>query len=68
MGEEWTITKYNGQDYAGVVDNKFELDPGDDAAHVNWREKWRMPTSAEMMELQSMCTWVWTTLERGKRL
>ena len=62
MGEEWTITKYNGQDYAGVVDNKFELDPGDDAAHVNWREKWRMPTSAEMMELQSMCTWVWTTL------
>lgn len=46
-----TIYKYNTNDQYGGVDNKTVLDPEDDAAHVNWGDKWRMPTIKEMEEL-----------------
>ena len=62
LGEQWTITKYNDQDFAGIVDNKFELDPEDDVAHVQWGEKWRMPTINNWSELKSRCTWEWTSV------
>lgn len=31
-----------------------------DAATANWGGDWRMPTYAEMNELNSKCTWEWT--------
>lgn len=43
------------------IDGKTTLDPEDDAAHVNWGEAWRMPSIEELKELNSNCTWRWTT-------
>ncbi|MCQ2313491.1 MAG: hypothetical protein MJZ84_08625, partial [Paludibacteraceae bacterium] len=51
-----TFTKYN------LDGGKTTLDPEDDAAHVKWGGNWRMPTKAELEELQNNCTWTWTTL------
>ena len=31
-----------------------------DAARANWGGSWRMPTKAEMQELEDRCTWTWT--------
>ncbi len=47
-------TKYNS------TDNKTILESIDDAASVNWKGKWRMPTRDELTELQNNCKWVWT--------
>ena len=44
----------------GFTDNKMTLEPMDDAAHVNWGGKWRMPTYTEMQELLDNCTWTKT--------
>lgn len=57
------LTKYctngsYGKD--GFVDNKTVLELQDDAAHVNWGGKWRMPSKAQVEELLSECYWVWT--------
>jgi hypothetical protein len=30
--------------------------------HVNWGGIWRMPTGEELDELQTKCTWTWTTI------
>lgn len=46
------ITKY-------ATDKKTQLDPKDDAAHVNWGGDWRMPTDAELTELRTKCSWTW---------
>ena len=32
-----------------------------DAATANWGGSWRMPTKAELEELENKCTWTWTT-------
>jgi hypothetical protein len=56
-----TLTKYCNNSSYGTVDNKSELDPEDDAAHVNWDGTWRMPTLAECEELVDKCTWTWTS-------
>ena len=59
-GYENTLTKYNTNSYYGnndFIDNKIILEPEDDAAHVNWGGKWRMPTKEEQYELLSKCTW-----------
>ena len=62
-GTERTITKYCTDSDYGTVDNKSTLELTDDAAHVNWGGKWRMPTDDELCELisSSNCTWTWTT-------
>jgi hypothetical protein len=54
-GTSGKLTKYN------TTDGKTILDPEDDAAYVNWGDKWRMPTDAERDELVENCTWTWTT-------
>jgi hypothetical protein len=36
---------------------KQQLDPEDDAAHVNWGGNWRMPTMEECQELVDGCIW-----------
>ena len=60
-GSKNTMTKYCTDSYYGTVDNKTELDPEDDVAHVKWGGDWRMPTKAELNELLTNCTWTWTT-------
>ena len=50
---------------SGSPDNKIELDSEDDAAHANWDDKWRMPTSEEWTELRNNCTWTWTDNYNG---
>ena len=58
------LTKYNTVESYGIVDNKTQLDPEDDAAAANWKGKWRMPTDSELhSELQELidgCKWEWT--------
>lgn len=44
----------------GIIDNKTELDPEDDAAHVVLGGNWRMPTVEDWAELRTQCTWVQT--------
>ena len=56
-----TQTKYCTDSDYGTIDNKTVLVPDDDAAHANWGGSWRMPTAAEWTELQTACTWTWTT-------
>ena len=51
IGTYWKVMKYNSISSVGVVDNKTELDPEDDAAYVNWGASWRMPTLAQQKEL-----------------
>ena len=60
-GSYTTLMKYCYSSIFGTVDNKTELDPEDDAAHVNWGENWRMPTYDQLNELKNKCTWKWTT-------
>ncbi len=60
-GTKLTITKYTVQGYKGKVDYKITLDTEDDAAIVNWGDKWRMPTKKEQQELINNCNWTWTT-------
>ena len=61
-GAKTTLTKYNTSSSYGMVDNKTQLDLSDDAAHIVWGGNWRMPTDAELTELQEQCTWTWTIL------
>ena len=50
-GTASNMTKYNEKD--GLTTLKLE----DDAAHVNWGGKWRMPTMEEAKELYDKCEW-----------
>lgn len=49
------MTKYVTKAKYGSVDNKTVLDPLDDAASLNWRGTWRMPTHEEQQELMEYC-------------
>ncbi len=59
QGSRTTLTKYTKIGY-GTVDNKTQLELGDDAVRANWGGSWRMPTDAELTELREQCTWTWT--------
>ena len=64
-GSYMTMTKYctdSSYGYNGFTDGKTELDPEDDAAHVNWGPSWRMPTTEQQRELCEKCSSTWTTL------
>ncbi len=54
---------YEGDTFVG--DGKTVLDPEDDAAHVNWKGDWRMPTYGELWWLKDNCTWSWDSSEKG---
>ena len=45
----------------GYIDSEGNLNPQYDAARANWGGTWRMPTKAEMQELEDRCTWRWAT-------
>ena len=66
MGRDSTMTKYCNYSYGGYngfIDNKTNLEPNDDVAHVKWGGNWRMPTREDMNELldANNCKWVWKT-------
>ena len=52
-GTETSITKYCTKSTYGVVDNKTELEPEDDAATVYWGTDWTMPTETQLNELKN---------------
>lgn len=60
-GTSSSMTKYGTKSSYGEVDHKTVLEPKDDAAYVNWGEKWRMPTDDEFDELVENCYLVCTT-------
>jgi hypothetical protein len=60
-GDYNQLTKYCTSSEYGIIDNKTNLEPSDDAATVNWGGKWRMPTIAEYEELRTKCLWAWST-------
>ena len=43
-------------------DGLIRLELEDDAAYINWGDKWRMPTKDEFQELIDNCIWEKTTL------
>ena len=57
-----SMTKYCTDSSYGTVDNKTILDIEDDAARANWGGTWRMPTEAEIEEMEENCTFTKTTL------
>ena len=62
-GETTTKSSYtegNSRTY-GVSMNDISGNATYDAARANWGSTWRMPTEAEMQELENNCTWTWTT-------
>jgi tetratricopeptide (TPR) repeat protein len=66
----WGETKTKSQYYCGngCATDKYGYDMKDisgntefDVARLKWGSTWRMPTKAEFEELNSECTWTWTT-------
>ncbi|MCQ2245851.1 MAG: DUF1566 domain-containing protein [Bacteroidaceae bacterium] len=53
-GDSWSVYKIGGK-------TKLEPNSGHDTARQNWGGTWRMPTIKELEELNSKCTWKWTT-------
>ena len=45
------LTKYNGNPKYGTVDNRGQLQPRDDAAHMIWGGEWRIPSLDDANEL-----------------
>ena len=45
----------------GYIDSEGNLTAQYDAARANWGGTWRMPTRKELNELNTQCTWTWTT-------
>ncbi|MBO7133397.1 MAG: hypothetical protein J6S84_09135 [Bacteroidales bacterium] len=63
-----SLTKYcNSSEYGndGFTDALTTLEAMDDAATANWGTAWRMPTKAELEELESNCTVIWTNAGTG---
>lgn len=49
--EDWKVFKYCTHANDGVVDNKTELEPVDDAATENWGSEWQTPNIEQIVEL-----------------
>ncbi|MBQ7424154.1 MAG: hypothetical protein IJV19_05385 [Prevotella sp.] len=56
------LTKYCNISGYGTIDNKTILDLEDDAAYVNWGDKWHMPTIEQVEELIRNTTQEWITI------
>ncbi len=63
-GETSTKSSYTESNYT-YSSNSSTLPLSADAAHVAWGGDWRMPTLAEIDELNSNCTTKWTTDYNG---
>ena len=44
------------------VDNLVVLQPEDNVVTIKMGGQWRIPTSDELQELKTCCTWTWTTI------
>ena len=64
-GSEDSMTKYCIDNSFGTVDNKKELDPGDDVATVTWGINWQMPSTEQQYELinSDYTTTEWISLD-----
>ena len=64
QGSDKTLTKYCMSSSKGTVDNKTELELGDDAATANWGSAWKMPSIDQFKELinRNYTTKEWTSL------
>lgn len=51
------LTKYCSLPDFGKQDNLNLLDANDDAASMEWKGTWRMPTNADWVELLTKCQW-----------
>lgn len=58
-GTDKNLKKYNRSAALGVVDNKMELDPEDDAATANWGDEWCTPSVAQYKELFDEANMTW---------
>ncbi len=58
--------KYCNDVFCNIMDNKWKLEPEDDAAHVIWGGSWRMPTLEDYNELVSNCRIEWTIMNNTK--
>lgn len=61
-GETSTKSSYtsdNSKTY-GKLMNDIKGNSQYDAARANWGGSWRLPTKAELEELEDKCTWEWT--------
>lgn len=63
--DRFSIKKYNTRSSYGTVDNKTQLEPEDDAAHITLGGSWRLPTDAEWTELVNNCICTWTNDYNG---
>lgn len=57
----WYEMSYSTLLSQGVINSNGNLTSAFDAASVNWKGKWRMPTYAELRELKTQCNWKFTT-------
>lgn len=55
-GESWETYKIGGE-------TQITPTSGHDAAQANWGGSWRMPTDAELKELNDNCTWEWINMD-----
>ena len=55
-----SYTENNSKTY-GKQMNDIKGNSQYDAARANWGGTWRLPTKAELEELNNKCTWKWTT-------
>lgn len=62
-GETGTKSKYysNNSKTYGKQMNDIKGNSQYDAARANWGGTWRLPTKAELEDLNNKCTWKWTT-------
>lgn len=54
-----SMTKYCVDSKFGKVDSCSALLLQDDAAQTLWGKGWRCPTYEEIIELQTLCKWIW---------
>ncbi len=60
------LTKYVTKSEYGKADNKTRLEMSNDVAYARWGGSWRIPTKAQLEELETYCTCSWTTLNNVK--
>lgn len=64
----WPNQKYCNDAFCANIDDKWVLEPEDDAAYMNWGGSWRIPTLKEYNELMYNCCNEWTVMNNVKGL
>lgn len=54
--------------YKNSTGGKTILEEEEDIAHVHWKGIWRMPTEAELDQLDLQCTWTWDGINKGYKV